>query len=101
MDPAYSLLQRQVRDYLSSRSLDPSAALEDKYLEIFCGDDPRCNMIAAYNRVDEIDPDQALELYKQRFADLDDAVFVLAGAFDLETAKRWRKPTWERCRRSR
>jgi zinc protease len=37
--------------------------------------------------LNEVDPNQALELYKQRFADLDDSVFVLSGAFDLDKAK--------------
>ena len=88
MDPnAYTLLQRQVEDYLKNRALDPSSKLDDKYDEIFCGDNPRCSMMAVYNRLNEVNPDQALELYKQRFADLDNSVFVLAGAFDVDTAK--------------
>ncbi len=88
MDPnAYTLLQRMVDDYLKNRALDPSSKLDDKYDEIFCGDDPRCSMMAVYERLNEVDPNQALELYKQRFADLDDSVFVLAGAFDVDTAK--------------
>ncbi len=88
MDPdAYTLLQRRVQEYLTNRELDPSSKLNDKYNEIFCGDNPRCSMMAVYNRLDEVDPKQALELYKQRFADLDDSVFVLTGAFDVDTAK--------------
>jgi zinc protease len=88
MDPAaYTLLQRQVQEYLKNRALDPSSKLDDKYNEIFCGDNPRCSMMAVYNRLNEVDPDQALELYKQRFADLDDSVFVLTGAFDVDKAK--------------
>jgi zinc protease len=88
MDPnAYALLQRQVADYLKNRELDPSAALDDLYDEIYCGDDPRCSAIALYNRVGDVDPDQALQLYRQRFADLDDSVFVLVGAFDMDTAR--------------
>ena len=88
MDPnAYTLLQRMVDDYLKNRALDPNSKLDDKYDEIFCGDDPRCSMMAVYKRLNEVDPSQALALYQQRFADLDDSVFVLAGAFDVETAK--------------
>ena len=88
MDPnAYTLLQRLVDDYLKNRALDPASKLDDKYDEIFCGDDPRCSMMSVYKRLNEVDPDQALALYKQRFADLDDSVFVLAGAFDVDTAR--------------
>ena len=88
MDPnAYTLLQRLVDDYLKNRALDPTSKLDDKYDEIFCGDDPRCSMMSVYKRLNEVDPNQALALYKQRFADLDDSVFVLAGAFDVDTAK--------------
>ena len=59
-----------------------------------------CSMMAVYKRVDEVDPDQALELYKQRFADLDDSVFVLAGACSTSTRpSNWRRPTWARCLR--
>jgi zinc protease len=88
MDPnAFALLQRQVDDYLKNRTLDPSAALEDKYNEIFCGEDPRCNFITLYERVKEVDPQQALALYEERFADLDDSVFVFVGALDIDEAK--------------
>ena len=88
MDPnAYTLMQRMIDDFLKNRALDPSSKLADKYDEIFCGDDPRCSMMAVYKRLNEVDPNQALELYKQRFADLDDSVFVLSGAFDVDKAK--------------
>jgi zinc protease len=88
MDPnAFTMLQRQVDDYLKNRALDPNSALIDKYNEIFCGDNPRCNGVTVYEQVAEIDPQRALELYKERFADLDDSVFVLTGAFDLQAAK--------------
>jgi zinc protease len=88
MDPnAYDLLLRQVEDYLSNRALDPSTLLDDKYDEIFCGDDPRCNFISVYERADEIDPAAALAIYEERFADLDDSVFVLVGAFDEAAAR--------------
>jgi zinc protease len=88
MDPnAFDLLLRQVDDYLSNRSLDPSSLLDDKYNEIFCGDNPRCNFIAVYERAKDIDPARALAIYEERFADLDDSVFVLVGSFDVDTAK--------------
>jgi zinc protease len=88
MDPnAYAVLKRQVDEYLKNRDLQPDSVLVDKYAEIFCGDDPRCNIISTYERVDEIDPQRSLALYEERFADFDDAVFVLTGAFDLDEAK--------------
>jgi zinc protease len=88
MDPdAYEVLKRQVDEYLKNRELQPDSALYDKYAEIFCGDNPRCNIISTYERVGEFDPQQSLALFEERFADFDDAVFVLTGAFDVDEAK--------------
>lgn len=38
-------------------------------------------------RVDMIDPDMALKIYKERFADFSDFTFVMVGSFDLNTIR--------------
>lgn len=84
---AFVNFQRQVEDYLANRSLDPASALDDRYNDLFCGEDPRCNVIKIYEQTAGIDLDRALELYRQRFGNLDGAVVLMAGAFDVEEVK--------------
>jgi zinc protease len=84
---AFTNFQRQVEDYLANRALAPESALEDRYNDLFCGDDPRCNVISIYEQTGDIELARALELYGERLGDLDDATILMAGAFDVETVK--------------
>lgn len=84
---AFDNFQRQVEDYLQNRSLAPESALQDKRTEIFCGDNVRCNDVKLLSQVGELDLDRALELYKQRMAQLGDSKFMIVGAFDPAKVK--------------
>jgi zinc protease len=84
-----NLYEREIANYLKNRALEPTAALEDKYLEIFCGDSLHCNYLLLFQQLDEIDPKAALTIFRERFSDLDDLKLVLVGSFDVEEAKRY------------
>jgi zinc protease len=82
-DPdAFVALRRQISDFLKNRSLTPESALEDAYLAIFCGDNIRCNYVENLQDIDEFDLERAIELYRDRFADLSDATVLIVGSFD-------------------
>lgn len=83
----YAVFKRQIDDYLANRALQPESALEDAYTNIFCGADVRCDEVANLKSFDQLDLGRALDVYRERMADFDDAVFILVGSFDPQQAK--------------
>ena len=85
---SFENLLRQADDYLENRALDPATALDDRYTDLFCGEDPRCDFLKVYEQARDIDLEAALALYRQRLSDLDDATVLVVGAFDVEEVTR-------------
>jgi zinc protease len=86
-EDALAVLQRQIDDYLKNRELTPESALEDAQLEIFCGDNIRCNYLDLFQDLDQFDLARSLEIYRERFADMSDAEVVIVGNFEPEQVK--------------
>ncbi len=71
----------RLRPGLENRLADPGQAFVERMIRELNQDHPRRQPLTP-ERLDQIDPQKALEIYKDRFADLGDATFVIVGAFD-------------------
>ena len=81
-DPeAFQSLMSRFSTVIENRLSDPGTVFSDKLTEVMTGDHPRrrppsAEMLAA------IDPEKALAVYRDRFADASDFTFVLVGNFE-------------------
>ena len=94
---AFEVFQKQMRVALENRALDPNSALQDALNAALYGDTIRRGTLPI-EEVDALDLDRAFEIYQERFADMDDAVFIFVGNVDAERSSRWRRPIWATCR---
>lgn len=83
---AFDVFQKQMRVALENRALDPNSALQDARNRALYGDTIRRGTLPI-EEVDALDLDRAFEIYQERFADMDDAVFIFVGNVDAETIK--------------
>jgi zinc protease len=83
---SFEVMQKQMRAALENRSLDPNSALQDVLNQTLYGDTIRRGTLPI-EEVDALDLDRAFEIYKERFADMDDAVFIFVGNVAPETIK--------------
>ncbi len=86
-EDALAVLKSQINDFLKNRELTPESALQDAQLEIFCGDNIRCNYLERFQEIEQFDLARSLELYRERFADMSDAKVMVVGNFDPEQVK--------------
>ncbi len=87
-DPvAFDLLVDGLRPLAASPDANPDLALISAFLEARFGDDSRYQAVPPLDDIDTFDLDRALEIYRQRFADAGDFVFVFAGDFDSDVVR--------------
>jgi zinc protease len=67
---------------LANRNLDPSSALQDALTRLEYGSSSRWNPVLPLDAIQSIDDNQALQVYKDRFADMSDFTFTFVGNFD-------------------
>ncbi len=67
-----------------NRENSPGAAFSDTLRTTLYMNHPR-NRPLTVEDLDSIDMARALEIYRERFADMDDFVFIFVGAFDVDT----------------
>ncbi|WP_165434897.1 M16 family metallopeptidase [Pseudobacter ginsenosidimutans] len=77
---------REAKDRAMKRYSKPSNVYADSINAIMFGHHFR-KRAAFAERVDMIDPDISLKIYKERFADFSDFTFVLVGSFDLNSIR--------------
>ncbi len=82
-EQAIESFRGRLRPGLESRLADPEQVFVEELFERLAQDHPRRQPLTA-ERLDEIDPRVALEVYQERFADAGDFTFVVAGSFDPE-----------------
>ena len=78
--------QDLMKTVLTNRSLEPRSAIEDARALALCGKSIRCNVLPL-DAIDQLTLPQVEDAYRQRFADLGDATFVITGNFDPATIK--------------
>ncbi len=72
------------RTFLANRENSPDAAFSDTLSATLYMNHPR-NRPPKMEDLDAIDMGRALEIYQERYADMDDFVFVFVGAFEVDT----------------
>jgi len=83
---AFDVFQKQVRSALENRAQDPNAALQDATTVALYGDTIRRGQLSL-EEIESLDLARGLEIYRDRFADMDDAVFIFVGNADPELIK--------------
>ncbi|MCY4224692.1 MAG: insulinase family protein [Bacteroidetes bacterium] len=71
------------RTFIENRSNSPDAAFSDTLQTTLYMNHSRY-MPTTMEDLDSIDPDRVLQIYRDRFADMDDFVFVFVGAFEVD-----------------
>ncbi|HEX6070071.1 MAG TPA: insulinase family protein, partial [Longimicrobiaceae bacterium] len=83
-DPeAFQSLQARSRADLEQRSAVPEQALSDTIQAVMSGHHPRARPFTTAT-LQEMDLEESLEFYRERFADAGDFTFVFVGSFDPE-----------------
>ncbi len=84
-DEAFASYKSKMKAMLENQELDPQSALGDTLTKVLYNNHPRAiNMKAA--DVEKIDDKRILEIYKERFANAADFVFIFTGAIDEATS---------------
>lgn len=84
-DEAFASYRGKMKAMLENQEMDPSSALSDTITKVLYNNHPRAiNMKAA--DVEKIDDKRIFEIYKERFANAADFVFIFTGAIDEATA---------------
>jgi zinc protease len=77
---------KEAKDRAMKRYSKPANVYTDSINSIMYNHHFRKRAVHA-ERVDMIDPDMALKIYKERFADFSDFTFVMVGSFDLNSIR--------------
>ncbi len=82
----FRVMQDQMRAMLASREASPEWALRRTLQSALTQDHPRARPLTA-EMVGQMDPQQSLAFYKDRFRDASDFTFVFAGSFQPQAIK--------------
>ncbi|MCP4655330.1 MAG: insulinase family protein [bacterium] len=80
-DQAYQSLMAKMRIALENRLSRPATVFQDKLTEVLAQGHPRRRPLTE-ERLEEVDPTAALEIYRDRFADAGDFTFLVVGNFE-------------------
>ncbi len=83
---AYSSLESRLKAMIANREKSPQSVFQDAIEEELYGDHPRHRPLSL-ELLNEIDPDLALQVFKNRFKDFSDFTFVFVGAVDIDELK--------------
>lgn len=83
---AYSSLETRLRAMIVNRGKSPQAVFQDAIEKELYGDHPRHRPLSL-ELLNEIDPDLALGVYRNRFKSFGDFTFVFVGSLDLDEMK--------------
>ena len=83
-DPdAFTSMKSRFTAMVANRANDPDQAFSDTLSVILTQHHPRVKLMTS-ELVSQLDLDQAMAFYKDRFADASDFIFALAGSFQIE-----------------
>jgi len=71
----------RLKPFLENRLADPEQVFVEQMYRELTGNHPRRQPLTP-ERLEAIDPERALEIYRERFADASDFTFVIVGTFD-------------------
>jgi zinc protease len=107
-DPTvFQAMTAQARAALANQEAQPSFAFERAIVEARYGKPPVRKLPMTVARVDEMNLEESMAFYRDRFADASDFTFVFVGSFDLPTIRplverylgglpsKGRKETWK------
>ncbi len=83
---AYASMKRRLIASVENRLKSPNAVFSDAITEALYQGHPRHRPISV-ELVEEVDPERAFALYKERFADASDFTFLFVGSIDLDVLK--------------
>ena len=83
---AYSSLESRLKAMIANREKSPQSVFQDAIEKELHGAHPRHRPLSLV-LLNEIDPDLALQIFKNRFKDFSDFTFVFIGAIDLGEMK--------------
>lgn len=83
---AFVSFQQRFAAFLANRSASPEQAFSDTIQVTMAQGHPRSRPFTA-ETVEEIDLEEAMAFYRERFGDAGDFTFVMVGAFDLEAVR--------------
>lgn len=87
LDPeAFQSLMSRLRILIQNRDSQPSTVFADRMNEVLSQGHPRRRPISD-ELIAEIDPQAALRIYQERFADASDFTFVLVGNFEPDSLR--------------
>ncbi|MBK1877768.1 M16 family metallopeptidase [Pelagicoccus mobilis] len=81
---AFESVKNRLSEVVANRSKSPSAVFQDAIEEAYYGDHPRHQPLNL-GRLEEMDARLSLEIFKDRFQNAGDFVFVFVGTIDLES----------------
>lgn len=84
---AYKSFMSQMRENLRNMSANPQSYFMVELQKMVYDNNLRRTPMSKEEELDKIDFEQALAIYKERFADASDFTFVFTGSFDIETIK--------------
>ena len=84
-EEAFTSYKNKMKALLENQALDPQSALGDTIVKALYNNHPRALNMKASD-VDLIDDARILEIYKERFANAGDFVFIFTGAIDEAVA---------------
>ncbi|MCP4168336.1 MAG: insulinase family protein [Chloroflexi bacterium] len=85
-EDAFQVFQKQRRTMLSNRDRNPNAVFSDAVLEALYGPTIRRGTLPL-EEIDALDYEKGLEIYSDRFSDVNDIDFVFVGSFDPDELK--------------
>jgi zinc protease len=85
-EAAFHAMQDRLRADVQNRSLSPDTVFNDAVTELVCGKSVRCGPLTL-DEVDKLDLKRGFEIYRDRFADMGDFTFTIAGSLDPQTVK--------------
>ena len=83
---AVESFRNQQRALILNRNATPGSAFQDSLTAAFFGNWARRQPASIFD-LDSLDPDLALALYRDRFADMGDFTFIFVGNFSLDTLR--------------
>ncbi|HEU4521307.1 MAG TPA: insulinase family protein, partial [Thermoanaerobaculia bacterium] len=82
-EDAFASYRTMLRGHLQNLEASPQYQFSRKMSEMLTQNHPRGRQLTL-EEIDEIDLDDALAFYKQRFSDASDFIFSIAGSFELD-----------------
>lgn len=86
-EDAFGALISQFEAIYPNLMSDPNYYFQDQVTRVLSQDHPRASTFPTMEDIAKVDLDEAYEVYKERFADMDDFVFFLVGNFEVEAIK--------------